>query len=70
MKNYKNVVFVLASAAVLSLATVGCDRTVQRSEETNVKSDGTVKTKDTTVTEHPDGTVTKTEEKKKTTPNP
>lgn len=70
MRNYKNIILVVASAAVLSLATVGCDRTVSQTEKTKVNSDGSVKSKETTVTEHPDGTVTKTEEQKKTTPNP
>ena len=68
MKSYKNVVLAAVSAAVLSLATVGCDRTISHTEKVQEKSDGTVKAKETTVTEHPDGTVTKTEEQKKTQP--
>ena len=67
MKNFKNAVLMMASVAILALATVGCDRTVSHDEKTTVNSDGTVKSKETTVTEHPDGTVTKTEEKRKTT---
>jgi hypothetical protein len=59
----------MAIVAVSSLL-VGCDRTVSRTEKTEVRSDGTVKSKDTKVTESPDGTVTKTEETKKTSPNP
>ena len=57
----------VASAAVLSVATIGCDRTISHDEKTTVNSDGTVKSKETTVTEHPDGSVSKTEEKRKTT---
>ena len=48
---------------------VGCDREVAHTEETKIKDDGTVKTKEKTVTEHPDGTTTVTEEEKKTTPH-
>src|SRR4051794_33168998 len=52
------------SAVSLSLLTVGCERTVSKTEETKVNSDGTVQQKQKTVTEAPDGTVTKTETKK------
>jgi hypothetical protein len=52
----------------VSLLTVGCDRTVSRTEETKVNSDGSVKSKEKTVTEHPDGTVTKTETKQNSEP--
>jgi hypothetical protein len=59
---------VLASTAIvalgLSVLTVGCEREVAHTEDTKVKSDGTVQTKEKTVTENPDGTVTKTETKK------
>jgi hypothetical protein len=68
MKSYKNMVLALFSGVALSLATAGCDRTVSQTEKTKVDSDGTVKTEEKTVTEHPDGTVTKTEEEKKTEP--
>jgi hypothetical protein len=56
------------SALGLSFLTVGCERTVSRTEETKVKNDGTVESKEKTVKENPDGTVTKTE--KKTTEKP
>ena len=49
---------------------VGCDRTISRTEETKVRSDGSMKEKETTVKQNSDGTVTKTEETKKTSPNP
>ena len=52
----------------LALSLTGCDRTVSKSEKTDVSSDGTVKSKETTVTEKSDGTVVKKEETKKTTP--
>jgi hypothetical protein len=58
------------SVVALSTLLVGCDRTVSETESTSVSSDGTVKTKEKTVTEKPDGTLEKKEETKKTTPNP
>ena len=59
----------MAIVAVSSLV-VGCNRTVSRTEETRVRSDGSTKTKETTVKENSDGTVTKREETKRTSPNP
>ena len=56
------------SALALSLTLVGCDRQVSSQTKSSVSSDGTVKTQDKTVTQSPDGTVTKTEDTKKTTP--
>ena len=51
-------------AALLS----GCDRTVSHTEDVKVRNDGSVKAKEQTVTEHSDGTVTKTETKTDTKP--
>ena len=56
------------SAVALALAVTGCDRTVSKSESTTVRSDGSVKSKETTVTQKADGSVVKTEETKKTAP--
>ena len=67
--NYRKLLTMSAIPALgLSLLTVGCDRTVSKTEETKVSSDGTVKAKEKTVTEAPDGTVTKTETKKSSEP--
>lgn len=66
MKYLKNIPTLLALA--LGFAFSGCDRTVSKTESTTVKSDGTVKSKETTVTQKADGTTVKTEETKKTTP--
>ena len=52
------------SALGLSFLTTGCDRTVSRTEETKVKSDGTVESKEKSVTVSPDGTTNKTETKR------
>jgi hypothetical protein len=67
MKNYKNVILA-ATSALAMLVAVGCDHTLSKTESTRTSSDGSVKSKETTVTEHPDGTVSKTEETKKTAP--
>jgi hypothetical protein len=68
MKTYKYALLATFAGLVLGFASTGCDRTVSENEKTKVSDDGTVKTKDTKVTEHSDGTVTKTEENKKTAP--
>ena len=68
MKTCKIALWVATSALALTFLTTGCDRTVSRTESEKVKSDGTVEKKEKSVTESPDGTVTRTEEKKKTTP--
>ena len=69
MKNPMQVVFVAASTLAVSFLLVGCAREVSHTESTSVSSDGTVKSKEKTVTQSSDGTVTKTEETKKTTPD-
>jgi hypothetical protein len=66
--NRMAVVCVAASALTLSFLLVGCDREVSRTESSTVSSDGTVKSKEKVVTQSTDGTVTKAEESKKTTP--
>ena len=68
MKNHKTVICGAMSALALSFLLVGCDRQVSSETKSAVSSDGTVKSKEKTVTQSPDGTVTKTEEDKKTTP--
>lgn len=65
----KNLKYLLTLGALLAgLAFAGCDRTVTKSQSTTTNSDGSMKSKETTVTEKSDGTVVKTEETKKTTP--
>jgi type 1 fimbria pilin len=68
----KRIIGLGATMAIVAMSSllVGCDRTVSRTVETTVRSDGTAKSKETTVKENSDGTVTKTEETKKTSPNP
>ena len=61
-----HVLVALLSAAVLSLTVVGCSHTVSETKTTKVRSDGTMSSKETTVTQNADGTVTKKEETKKT----
>jgi hypothetical protein len=62
--NRKMVILGVMSALGLSFLTVGCERTVSRTEESKVKNDGTVESKEKKVTENPDGTVTRTETKR------
>ena len=69
MKNRMVAVCVATSALALSYLLVGCERKVSKTESSSVSSDGTVKSKERTVTKAPDGTVTKTEESKTTSPN-
>lgn len=69
MKNRMFVACVATSFLALSFLMVGCDRQVSKTEKSSVSSDGTVKSQEKTVTKAPDGTVTKTEESKTTTPN-
>jgi hypothetical protein len=69
MNQYKLFTFAAIAVLGLSFLTAGCERTVSQTEETKVKSDGTVQTKDKTVTESPDGSTKKTETKSTTDPN-
>lgn len=66
MKNRMIVVGVAAFA--LSLLLVGCNREISKTKSSSVSSDGTVKSKEKTVTETPAGVVTRTEESKTTSP--
>ena len=65
MKTRKIALMATISALALSLLTMGCDRTISKTESEKVKSDGTVEKKEKSVTESPDGTIKK-EEKKST----
>jgi hypothetical protein len=60
------VMCVATSALALSCLLVGCDKEVSKTESSSTGSDGTVKSKEKTVTETKDGAVTKTEESKST----
>ena len=69
IKNGMVVMCVATSALALSCLLVGCDqdKAVSKTESSSVGSDGTVKSKEKTVTQTPDGAVvTKTEESKST----
>ena len=69
MKNCKVVMCVATSVLTLSFLLVGCDREVSKTKSSSVSSDGTVKSKEKTVTKAPDGTTTETQESKTTSPN-
>ena len=66
--NYRRLLTLAPIAGMTLSLLTGCEREVSRTDETKVKNDGTVETKEKKVTENPDGTVTKTE--KKTTEKP
>jgi len=69
MKIYMTVISAATSALALSFLLLGCAREVSHTESSSVSSDGTVKSKEKTVTQASDGTVTKTEESKTTAPS-
>ncbi len=69
MKKHVFVICVAAFALTLTFTLVGCrDRKISETKSSSVSKDGTVRSKEKTVTEAPDGTVTKTEESKTITP--
>lgn len=68
MKNSITIVYRAASILALSSLLVGCAREISHTEQSKVNSDGSVRTKEKTVTQSSDGTVTKTEESKTTRP--
>ena len=66
--NRVSVMCVATSALALSFLLVGCAHEVSHTKQSSVSSDGTVKSKEKTITQSQDGTVTKTEESQSTTP--
>lgn len=62
----QNILLAALAASVLCVATLGCGHTISKTQKTSVNSNGTMTSKETTVTQNADGTVTKTEETKKT----
>ena len=60
------VVCVAMSALTLPLLLAGCAHEVSHTESSRVSSNGAVKSQEKTVTQSSDGTVTTTEESKKT----
>ncbi|HLH52817.1 MAG TPA: hypothetical protein VKY92_04300 [Verrucomicrobiae bacterium] len=68
MKNRKLIIFSASSACAISLLVAGCAREISHTETSKVKNDGTVNTKEKTVTQSSDGTITKTEQSKTTRP--
>ena len=66
--NLKKLPLVVLTAVALSVIGVGCDRTISKKETSSTSSDGTVKSKETTVVQKSDGTVVKKEETTKVTP--
>lgn len=65
--NRVSVMCVATSALALSFLLVGCAHEVSHTKQSSVSSNGTVKSNEKTVTQSMDGTVTTTEESKRTT---
>jgi len=63
MKNCATWLSLCVMLAGITVLSVGCDNQIARTSETEIKDDGTVKTREKTVTENSDGGVTVTEEK-------
>jgi hypothetical protein len=66
MKYLKPTLMLAALAVTLGLA--GCDQTISKTQSIRTSSDGSLKSKETTVTQKADGTTVKTEETKKVSP--
>ena len=63
------IVSVVTMAALsLSLSLVGCAHEIARDQKTTVGRDGSVRTQERTVTQEPDGTVTRKDEYHKVSP--
>jgi len=62
----KLITWAAMSALGLAFLTAGCARTISRTEETHVSGNGTVSTKEKTITQNPDGTINQTETRKTT----
>jgi len=60
--------YVATSALALSFLLVGCAHEIHHEKRTTVGRDGTVRSHERTVTEQPDGTVTRKDETKKINP--
>ena len=69
MKNRMTVICVAMSTLALSFLLVACDREVSKTTTSSTNSEGTVKSTEKTVTQAPDGTVTKSQESKTTVPS-
>lgn len=63
MRHPQQLIVSVLALAGLALICSGCEREIARTEETTIKDDGTVQTKEKSVTEEADGdrTVTETE---------
>lgn len=65
MKSRITLLFVASAALAIPLVLVGCDREVSHTGSAEVNKDGSSKSKETVVTQSPNGTVTKEETSKK-----
>jgi hypothetical protein len=68
MKNRILATSVATATLALSFLLVGCAHEIDHEKRTTVGRNGTVRTQERTVTEQPDGTVTRKDETKKLNP--
>ena len=61
---------VVVTSIFASLAACGCGSVTSKSKSTTTSSDGSFKSKETTVIQKSDGTTVKTEETQKVSPRP
>jgi hypothetical protein len=53
----------IAAMLCLILTAAGCSHTVSHTKEVKVRNNGTMRTSEETITQNPDGTVTRSESK-------
>ena len=70
MKRKSHWIALTALCAGVAVFGLGCEQEIAHTRQTEIEDDGTVKTKEKTVTENPDGSTTVTEERSKTTHDP
>jgi len=68
MKNHIIKSCLATSVLAVSFLLVGCAHEISHEKRTTVGRDGTVKSQERTVTEQPDGTITRKDESKKVSP--
>ncbi len=68
MKNHIFKTCLATSALAVSFLLVGCAHEISHEKRTTVGPNGTVRSQERTVTEQPDGTVTRKDEFKKVSP--
>lgn len=68
MKRSMVILVSVLDLAGVPMCMVGCDREIEHTKSTEIKRDGTVESKEKTVTQNPDGTITEEKSESKTKP--